>query len=128
MVSAQLNNIHYTQILRSKGYVFNSSPARSSFNVICGGLVSPSLYQGSLLSPVLFLVWLALILVEIERQIRKEVPGIGVKFPSYVDDLHCGLYDDRGPCRHMDEVERREEMEDLIGRVSVLLKEVAAKR
>ena len=43
--------------------------------------------QGSPLSPVLFLVWLAPILVEMERRIREEVPGVGVEFPSYVDDL-----------------------------------------
>ena len=59
MVSAQLNNIRYTQILHSKGHVFNSSPAQSSFNVICGRLVSPPLYLttvfvgGTLLTVVL---------------------------------------------------------------------------
>ena len=66
--------------------------------------------QGSLLSPVLFLVWLAPILIEMEQRIREEVPGIGVEFPSYVDNLHCRLYDERGPCRRMEEVEGREQM------------------
>ena len=73
--------------------------------------------QGSPLSPVLFLVWLAPILVEMERRIRQEVPRVGVEFPSYVDDLHCGLYDERASCRRMQEVERREEMGDLVDRV-----------
>ena len=49
--------------------------------------------QGSPLSPVVFLVWMAPIVVEIQQQIREKVPGVGVEFPSYVDDLHCGLYD-----------------------------------
>ena len=46
--------------------------------------------KGSPLSLVLFLVWMVPIRVEMERRIRKEVPGVGVKFPSYVDDLPCG--------------------------------------
>ena len=62
--------------------------------------------QGSPLSLVLFLVWLALILVEMERRICEEVPGVGVEFPSYVDDLHCRLYDERASCRRMVEVEQ----------------------
>ena len=81
--------------------------------------------KGSPLSPVLFLVWMAPILVEMERRICEEVPGVGVEFPSYVDDLHCGLYDERASCRRLEEVERREGMGDLVDRVSVVLKEVA---
>ena len=84
--------------------------------------------QGSPLSPVLFLVWLAPILVEMERRIREEVPGVGVEFPSYVDDLHCGLYDERASCRRLVELERREEMGSLVNHVSVVLKEVAVER
>ena len=57
------------------------------------GRTSTGVPQGSPLSPVLFLVWLAPILTEMERRIKEEVPGVGVEFPSYVDDLHCGLYD-----------------------------------
>ena len=49
--------------------------------------------QGSPLSPVLFLVWMAMILVEMERWIREEVPVIGVEFPSYVDDYNAGPCD-----------------------------------
>ena len=82
--------------------------------------------QGSPLSPVLFLVWMAPIVGEMERQIREEVPGVGVEFPSYVDDLHCGLYNERVSYRRIEEVERREGMGDLFDRVSVVLKEMAA--
>lgn len=68
---------------------------------------------------------MALILLEIERQIKEEVPGVGVEFPSYVDDLPFGLYDDRRATRGLEEVERRECMQDLVTRVSNVLKEVA---
>ena len=61
-----------------------------------------------------------------ERQIQEEVPGVEVEFPSYVDDLHCGLYNERATCRRMGDVEWREAMEDLVDRVSVVIKEVAA--
>lgn len=48
--------------------------------------------QGSLLSPVLFLVWIAHILREMNRRIAEELPRVGVEIPSYVDNLHCSLY------------------------------------
>ena len=53
---------------------------------------------------------------------------MGVEFPSYVDDLHCWLYDVRASCRGMEEVEWREGIGDLVNRVSMVLKEVAAER
>ena len=63
-----------------------------------------------------------------ERRIKEEVPGVGVEFPSYVDDLHCGLYDGGRVLRGESMMDRRERMEDLLGRVSMVLKEVAAER
>ena len=63
-----------------------------------------------------------------ERRIKEEVPGVGVEFPSYVDDLHCGLYDGGRAVRVGSVMDRKERMEDLLGRVSVVLKEVAAER
>ena len=51
-----------------------------------------------------------------------------MEFPSYIDDLHCGLYDERTSFRRLDEVERREGMGDLVDRVSVVIKEVPAER
>ena len=56
------------------------------------GASSKCVPQGSPLSPVVFLVWMAPIIQEMERRIVEEVPGVGVEFPSYVDDLNCGLY------------------------------------
>ena len=51
--------------------------------------------QGSPLSPVLLLVFMAPILEEMERRVKEEVRRVDVQFPWYVDDLHCGLYDKR---------------------------------
>ena len=50
---------------------------------------------------------MAPILTEMERRIKEKLPGIAVEFSSYVED-------------------RRERMEELLERVSVVLKEVAA--
>ena len=69
---------------------------------------------------------MAPILSEIERRIVEEVPGVAVEFPSYVDDLHCGLYKTGRAVGRLDGVERKERMEELLDRVSVVLKEVAA--
>ena len=41
------------------------------------------------------MVFMAPILEEMERRVKEEVGRIHVQFPSYVDDLHCGLYDKR---------------------------------
>ena len=78
-----------------------------SFEVTWDGLVrgvgrsAIGVPQGSPLSTVLFLAWMAMILVEMERRIHEEVPVVGVEFPSYIDDLHCGLYDERASCWRM---------------------------
>ena len=80
------------------------------------------------LSPVLFLVWMAPIVTEIERRIVEEVPGIRVEFPSYVDDLHCILYVGRRIVGNLDAIEWREQMWDLLDRVSRTLKEVAGEQ
>ena len=56
------------------------------------------------------------------------MPGVSVEFPSYVDDLHYGLYDGGRVGRGLNEVDRRERMEELLDRVSAVLKEVAAER
>ena len=70
--------------------------------------------QGFTLSPVLFLVFMAPILEEMERRVKEEVGRVDVQFPSYVDHLHCGLYDRRGAG---EEEVKRESMQDLVARV-----------
>ena len=60
------------------------------------GVAAKGVPQGSPLSPVIFLVFMAPILEEMERQVKEEVGRVEVQLPSYVDDLHCGLYDRRG--------------------------------
>ena len=92
------------------------------------GSSSMGVPQSSPLSPVLFLVWMAPIVREMERRVVEEVWGVGVEFPSYIYDLHCGLYVGRRGVGDLDAIERRERMGDLLDRVSKTLKEVAGKR
>ena len=84
--------------------------------------------QGSPLSPVLFLVWMASILRELERRIIEEVPSVVMEFPYYVYDLHYGSYAGRRILVSLNEVGRREGMEDLLDRVTATVKEVAIER
>lgn len=53
------------------------------------------------------------------------VPGVAVEFNTCVDNLHCGLYDGRRIMRVLGEMARRERMEEILDRVSMILKEVA---
>ena len=92
------------------------------------GTSSKGVPQGSPLWPVLFLVWMAPILGEMEHRIVVEVPGVAVEFPSCVDDLHCGLYVGARGVRGLDAVQRKERVEELLDRVSRTLKEVAGER
>ena len=89
------------------------------------GSATKGVPQGSPLSPVLFLVFMAQILEEMERRVREEVGRIDVQFPSYVDDLHCGLYDKRAVG---EEEAKRERMQDLVTRVQRVVTEVATER
>ena len=81
--------------------------------------------QGFPLSPVLFLVFMAPILEEMERQVKEEAGRVEVQFLTYVDDLHCGLYDMRGA---EEEEVKRERMQDLVARVQRVVTEVAAEQ
>ena len=92
------------------------------------GTSSKGVPQGSPLSPVLFLVWMAPIFWEMGRRVVEEVPEVGVEFPSYIDDLLCGLYVGRRSVGGLDTIERKEQMEDLLDRVTRTLKEVAGER
>ena len=89
------------------------------------GAATKGVPQGSPLSPVLFLVFMAPILEEMECRVKEEVGRVDVHFPSYVDDLHCGLYDKRAAG---EEETKRERMQDLIARIQRVVTEVAAER
>lgn len=69
--------------------------------------------QSSPLWPVLFLIYMDQILEEMKWRDKEEVGRETVCFPSYVDDLHCRLYDNR---RVNEEVVRRERMQDVVVR------------
>ena len=94
------------------------------------GWTSKGVPEGSPLSPVLFLVWMAPILREMERRVVEEVAPATVDFPSYVDDLHYGIYlRGRDTTRTPnDPVVARERVEDLLERASRTIKEVAVVR
>ena len=81
--------------------------------------------QGSPLSPVLFLVFMAPILEEMERRVKDEVGRVDVQFPSYVDDLYCELYDKWAAG---EEEAKRERMQDLVARVQRVVTKVGAER
>ena len=81
--------------------------------------------QGSPLSPVLFLVFMAPILEEMERRVKEELGRVEGQFLSYVDNLHCGLYDMRGA---EEEEAKRERMQDLVTRVQRVVAEVVAEQ
>lgn len=76
----------------------------------------------------MFVVWMALILREMERRLVEEVPRVGVKFPSYVTDLYCGHNVGRRGVGGLDAIGRKERMEDLLAKVSRTIKEVAGER
>lgn len=51
-----------------------------------------------------------------------------VEFSLYVNDFHCRLNDSKGGTKRMWDVEKRDQIKDLLDRGSVVLKEVAIKR
>ena len=89
------------------------------------GAATKGVPQGSPLSPVLFLVFMAPILEEVECRVKEEVGRVDVQFLSYVDDLHCGQYDKRVAGEKED---KRERMQDLVTRVQWVVTEVAAEQ
>ena len=56
---------------------------------------------------------------------KEELRRVDVQFPTYVDNLHCGLYDRRGAGK---EEVRRERMQDLVSRVQKVVAEVVAEQ
>ena len=71
---------------------------------------------------------MAPILEEMERRVREEV-GVEIELPSYVDDIHLGIYDThkRGARIHHAQVDG-EGVRELLTRADKVVKEVAAER
>ena len=89
------------------------------------GAATKAVPRGSLLPAVLFLVFMAPILEDMERRVKEQVGRVEVQFPYYVDDLHCGPYDIRGA---EEEEVKRERMQDLVVKVQRVVTEVAAEQ
>lgn len=53
------------------------------------------------------------------------VPVVGAELPSYNDDLHYAIYDERQTVSSLDKLGMPERMEDLLDMASVVLKEAA---
>ena len=49
--------------------------------------------QGSPLSPILFLIYLASTIYRMEEKIRRAIPGLEVEINSYVDDIALTIFD-----------------------------------
>jgi len=47
--------------------------------------------QGSPLSPVIFLIYMAPIITKMEEALKNQWPTFDLELPSYVDDLHFGV-------------------------------------
>ena len=81
--------------------------------------------QGSPLSPVVFLIWMAPILEDMERRVRK-VTGTDIELPSYVDDIHLGIYEWTGKAAGTRDDGLYYNEEELLTRASTIVKEVAS--
>ena len=71
------------------------------------------------------MIWMAPILEEMERRIRWEV-GVDIKLPSYVDDIHLGIYDHGRRGAGIQDLDNEgEAIGELIARADRVLKKVA---
>ena len=92
------------------------------------GKTNLGVLQGSPLSPVIFLIWMAPILEEMAKRIKWEL-GVDIDLPSYVDDIHLGIYDWKNRGKRVEEMgEDNNAAEELIERANRVLKEVVEER
>ena len=80
--------------------------------------------QGSPLAPVVWIVWMPLPLEEMERRVRTET-NTDTELLSYVDVIHPGIYDWSGRAAGIGVMGEGHNEEELLSRVSVIIKEVA---
>ena len=65
------------------------------------------------------------ILGEMHRGIARELPGITLRFPSYMDDLRYRLYDIRRGTIGVEESEKSNDIECLVERARMMVNKVA---
>jgi len=75
--------------------------------------------QGSPLSPVIFLIWMAPIITKMEEALHKEWPALDLELPLYVDDLHLGVSIwDRHMARGIDMDQLLENAHKIVNRIA----------
>ena len=84
--------------------------------------------QGSPLSPMIFLIWMAPILEEMKKRIKWEL-GAAIDLPSYMNHIHLGIYDWKNRGRRIEETEGDDNgAEESIERANRVLKELVDER
>lgn len=92
------------------------------------GKTNLEVLQGSPLSLVIILIWMAPILKGMESRVKCEV-GVDIELPLYVDDIYLGIYDWKYQATRVGEQEEDDNMaEELMERANRALKEVAEER
>ena len=80
------------------------------------------------MSPVIFLIWMAPILEEMEQRVQEEV-GVEIELPSCLDDFHLGIYNtSRRGARIYDTKVDSEGVRELLAKADKVIKEVAAEK
>ena len=71
------------------------------------GKTNLGVLQGSPLSAVIFLIWMAPIHKEMKKRIKWEL-GVDIDLPSYVDDIPLGIYDWKNRGTRIEEMEEED--------------------
>jgi len=75
--------------------------------------------QGSPLSPLIFLIWMAPIIEKMEEEVRRVWPTLEIKLRSHVDDLHLGVHTTtREQARGLDVMTVLNNVDGIINRVA----------
>ena len=92
------------------------------------GKTNVRVLQESPLSPLVFLIWMAPFVEQMERRIRWKV-GVDIELPSYVDNIHLTIYDHRRSGAGIQDLDGEgEAIGKLLARADRVLKEVALEK